>query len=51
MAAGGFCKTRGAYQAARIRCILVNGAGAAIMTIGERGDRLLLDSSTMGGFN
>jgi hypothetical protein len=51
MTAGGFCKTRGAYLAVRICCILVNRAGATIMTIGERGERLLSDSSTLGGFN
>jgi hypothetical protein len=51
MAAGGFCKTRGAYLATRIHCILVNGAGATIMIIGEKGDRLLSDSSNPGEFN
>jgi hypothetical protein len=36
MDAGGFCKTRGAYLATRIHCILVKGVGVAIMTIEEK---------------
>ena len=51
MADTGFGNINGAYLAARICCILVKGGGAAIMIIGERGDRLFYDSSTLGGFN